>query len=536
MRKLLLVVIGTIMFSNAFASHIVGGEVLYRHLDINRYEITLNLFIDCVNGNPGAIAQDATANFTFFRASDNALLNSLNRAVPRNLPERITKLNYNCIDLPPNACVDKYVYKDTFDLPPIPGGYIIAFQRCCRNNSINNLVDPDYTGATYWTYLQDTTGSGYNNSATFKELPPNFLCTGAPLKFDHSATDPDGDSLVYELYHPFHGASQSDPKPTFSNVTPPPFPQVNFNGSYSATSPIDGNPKLSIDPFTGLLLLTPTQQGQYVIGILAKEYRNGVLVGITRRDYQFNVLNCQFKVVSAYKANDSICGTTVHFDNNSNGADSFSWDFGDTLTLNDTSTKQAPDYTYPSAGTYKVKLTACDGNCCDSSESVITILEPININIGADTAFCGDFAYTIGDKDTLAKYLWSTGDTTRQITVTKKGVYWVKASRCNDVYDTVTVSVPDFSDFSIPNAFSPDGDGYNDFYPMMDDKVEGYKVKVYNRWGEKMFDTDKSELWDGTFKSEALPPGVYFVLLSYKDCRSNTEKELWGTVTLFRQK
>ena len=537
MRRQLVAFLALFISQWALATHIVGGEVMYRYLGNDKYQITLNLFIDCVNGAAGAIAQDSLANFTVFKASDNSLITSLCKSVPRNKPERITKLNYDCIALPPNACVDKYVYIDTLTLPQIAGGYVIAFQRCCRNHSITNLVNPGTTGATYWTQIQDTLATGVNNSAYFKELPPNFLCTNAPLKFDHSAVDPDGDSLVYELYHPYLGASDSDPRPSFSKVSSPPFVQVSFANGYNFANPIDGSPALAIDPITGLLTLTPSQQGQYVIGILVKEYRNGVLVGITRRDYQFNVLNCQFKVVSTYNANDSACGYKMIFSNNSSGAKTFRWDFGDTLTNNDTSTLQSPQYTYPGAGNYNVKLVACDGNCCDSSISKVTILEPLSIQLGSDTSICTQpFKYVIDAKDTTAKYLWSTGDTTRAITVTRAGEYWVKASRCNDVYDTISIRVQSFSDFTLPNVFSPNGDGYNDYYPLMDNRVDEYEVIIYNRWGEKMFETQTNQLWDGKFHNKDVPPGVYFVQLRYKDCRSSQPKEMRGTVTLFREK
>lgn len=542
MRRLFLILFASIITLTTTASHIVGGEVLYKYLGNDKYEVRLHLFIDCVNGIPGAIALDSIANMTVFRYSDSSLMLNLSKGVKRNTPTRITKLNYDCIALPPNACVDRYEYVDTFDLPNIVGGYIIAFQRCCRNKTLNNVLSStggtaNGAGATYWTHILDTNITKTNNSAAFKELPPNFLCTNAPLVFDHSAVDIDDDSLVYELYHPFDGATATDPRPDFIEVSNPPFDNVRYVNGYNAQNPIDGSPKININPETGLLAFTPSQQGQYVVGILVKEYRNGILVGITRRDYQFNVLNCQFKVVTAYKANDSICGYKMKFDNNSNNATSYFWDFGDSTTNSDTSSLQSPEYTYPDAGEYKVKLIGCDGNCCDSSIGTITILEPLSINLGDDTTICEPrFNYVIDAKDTTATYLWSTGDTTRSITVTQPGSYWVKASRCNDVYDTLTISPVVFDDFTLPNAFSPNGDGYNDSFPMIDGRLDKYTMLIYNRWGEKMFETEQSEQWDGTFRNQNLPPGVYFVLLRYKDCRSPKEYEYKGSVTLFREK
>ncbi|HYG14792.1 MAG TPA: gliding motility-associated C-terminal domain-containing protein, partial [Bacteroidia bacterium] len=74
------------------------------------------------------------------------------------------------------------------------------------------------------------------------------------------------------------------------------------------------------------------------------------------------------------------------------------------------------------------------------------------------------------------------------------------------------------------------------YYPLMDHRVTEYSVKIYNRWGEKMYETENSGMWDGKFKNDDVPPGVYFVILRYKDCRSEEPFELNGTVTLFREK
>ena len=108
-------------------------------------------------------------------------------------------------------------------LPPLAEGYILSFQRCCRNNTIVNLVDPESTGANFWTYIEPIDSVGENSSPYFRNLPPNFLCTNTELIFDHSATDADGDSLVYEFFHPFLGGTVSQPRPPVTNFEKPPF-------------------------------------------------------------------------------------------------------------------------------------------------------------------------------------------------------------------------------------------------------------------------------------------------------------------------
>jgi gliding motility-associated-like protein len=94
-----------------------------------------------------------------------------------------------------------------------------------------------------------------------------------------------------------------------------------------------------------------------------------------------------------------------------------------------------------------------------------------------------------------------------------------------DLYDRVLY---------VPNAFTPNGDGTNDFFHVYGYGYNEMLFQVFNRWGEKMFETtDPAEGWDGTFKGEAMPPGVYVyqVVVYYLDGQEGYEK---GSVTLIK--
>ena len=177
--------------------------------------------------------------------------------VERSTPVRVSKTHYNCIKIGPNACVDAYSYVFYRELPPIEGGYILSFQRCCRNNSILNLVDPESTGANFWTEINPLDSIGGNSSPYFKNLPPNFLCTNTELIFDHAATDADGDSLAYEFFHPFTGANRSVPRPAVTAYETPPFTKITFLTGYDYGNAINSSPNVSINENTGELRLTP---------------------------------------------------------------------------------------------------------------------------------------------------------------------------------------------------------------------------------------------------------------------------------------
>lgn len=449
MKKLLLLLVAIIANSIVTATHIVGGEMNYTYLGNNEYLIRLDVYFDCQNGSPQAIAQDATAFIGVFDGNSRNLISGFPREVSRKGPFRIVKTNYNCIVQAPNACVDQYIYEIKLTLAPRTGGYYISFQRCCRNGSITNLTNPGGTGANYWTHIPDprTLSNGqHNNSAKFKELPPNFLCTNTPLKFDHSATDADGDSLVYELFHPFTGGDQNNPRPdnTLSNglLELPPFSQITFGGSYTYGNPINGNPAMNINPITGYLTLTPTRVGQFVVGILVKEYRNGKLISSTRRDYQFNVQSCQVDVVASFFVPTFLCGYKYKFQNQSFSAQRYHWDFGIAGRTDDTSNQNNPEVNFPGPGTYKVRLFAFKNKCVDSFVGTITVVEPKLPKLPADTTICPGGDVKLKSSVTAESYRWSTGDTTSGIQTKTTGLIWleVRAKTCA-WRDTMFVSV-----------------------------------------------------------------------------------------------
>lgn len=427
------------------ATHIVGGELTYKHLIDFTYQVKLKLYVDCFNGSPAAIAQDQYAKIVFFDGDSGTYLPDLCQNVLRSAPVRVSKTNYNCIKIAPDACVDAYEYVVNVYLPPRTGGYFMSFQRCCRNGTIVNLVNPLTIGENIWTKLNDTLDIGINSSPEFKNLPPNFLCTNAPLVFDHSAIDPDGDSLVYEFFHPYTAANSLNPRPDCNQYQAPPFTLVNFESAYSYMDAIPSLPAVNLNRKTGLLTIVPTLSGQFVVGIVVKEYRDGKLIGMTQRDYQFNVQQCVFETTSAFVNPSVNCNREVFFTNNSLNADSYYWDYGDSSSLSDTSSFKDGYYRYDKPGSYWVKLIAAKGNCVDSIIKLVTVFDRIHFRLPEDTVICEGQDILLYP-DTFyyqANYTWYDGTTDSVHPVVQSGSYWlnIKLGNCNS-YDTVNV-LPD---------------------------------------------------------------------------------------------
>jgi len=149
---------------------------------------------------------------------------------------------------------------------------------------------------------------------------------------------------------------------------------------------------------------------------------------------------------TGFIANSSVCaGKAVSFTDTSDySPTNWSWNFpGGTP---DTSTSQNPVITYNTPGNFDVTLTAWNG--CDSATKTISNFitvnpAPLKPVFPKDTSFCGNFNLTLNSGTTGFTYVWSTGDTTHNLTVNTLGKYWVSVSNSCDtvVSDTLNITV-----------------------------------------------------------------------------------------------
>ncbi len=361
------------------ASHIVGGELNYRCLGKRTFEITLVIYRDCEFGDPRAYFDDP-AWIGIYDGRGN-LQNSEGIAGAFQLPAPTVtdtlaeSINSVCFEQGDPVCVEVGVYIDTVQLTEDPNGYILTYQRCCRNETILNINDPDQTGSNYWCYIPPSAfvepGERCNSNPKFNEWPPVFICQGQNLDFDHSATDFDGDELVYKLCQPSTALSAEDPKINsvfeFDEPTglPVPFDLVSYAAGYDVDNMLGGtdDEKLKIDPATGRLTATPPTIGQFVIGVCVEEWRDGEKLSETRRDFQFNVRACGDPPEAVFEAPNPSCESLEVTFTNTGVGNFWGWDFGDGTT----STDQSPTHTFPAPGFYDVRLTAyIDSSCVDN--------------------------------------------------------------------------------------------------------------------------------------------------------------------------
>jgi gliding motility-associated-like protein len=87
---------------------------------------------------------------------------------------------------------------------------------------------------------------------------------------------------------------------------------------------------------------------------------------------------------------------------------------------------------------------------------------------------------------------------------------------------------------TIPNVFTPNGDGINDFFKTEDEGLLEKQLFIYNRWGNLVFEGKGQEAWDGTHKGEKCHEGVYYVVVSYFNVITNQKEKKTGVVHLMR--
>ncbi|MCF8277668.1 MAG: gliding motility-associated C-terminal domain-containing protein [Flavobacteriales bacterium] len=402
--KRLLLLFSTIFFlgfQNASATHIVGGELVYNYLGNSQYAVTLVIYRDCLSGTADFDDPAAVGIFN----SSGTLLQNLNF----NLDSVVSiqsSINSSCVTAPSNVCTEAGYYTEIVTLPPIAGGYTISYQRCCRNAVVQNIQNPGDVGATYVATIPGTESSPANSSPFWNNLPPLYVCVNLPWQFNHSAFDADGDVLVYSLCNPYEGATANAPQP--DPPAAPPYTPITWAAPYSLTDMMGGTVPLTIDPVTGELNATPTSVGTYVIGMCVQEYRNGVLLGETRRGIQVNVVNCQAPVAFPDDVNEISptsfinCTEFVEFNAFNSAGFSVWWDFGDPTTTSDQSTIQNPTWTYPGPGVYDLTLVVYnpinpnDPLCTDTVVQQVTVQDTVIPDAGPDQSTCPGIPVQIG--------------------------------------------------------------------------------------------------------------------------------------------
>lgn len=236
----------------------------------------------------------------------------------------------------------------------------------------------------------------------------------------------------------------------------------------------------------------------------------------------------------------------------------FAWYFGDTSKIKQT---LYPDtivkYTYNNLGTYRVKMypLMAGVQCTDTAVKDITVAT-VKADFDMDQSELPLVKFS--NKSIAAtRYEWDFGQprsgsknssTLENPTHSYVGdsgsfVVCLKAFNNQDCWDSVCKrTLPAEMHLTIPNVFTPNNDGNNDAYDIDILGYQLYSLVIYNRWGNKVFESDKDGFgvdennWNGRNFNIGLecPEGVYFFIFKYQMNNQTTPKLVNGTITLLR--
>jgi large repetitive protein len=366
-------------------------------------------------------------------------------------------------------------------------------------NGTNPQATGDFTGLTAAEYtVQVTDANGCTNQVAETIIEPA----------------PEATSLSYAT--PFCQVGSAD-----VTLNAP------IGGAFSSTA------GLVINTSTGLIDLEASSAGSYTVS------------------YAYTTTNgCPYVIVSQVQINANpvigagadltICeGESVTL--NGSGAVNYSWTGGVT---NGTAFS-------PGLGTQTYTVTGTDANGCVGTEEVnVTVVLPPTASISADvqSGYPGLVVTLTNDSENATSYFWNfgngqilstTANSDQSITYLGIGVAVVELTADNGVctdLDTLHILIVPFPDpiIRIPNVFSPNGDGANDFFTIETYYVDELNVKIFNRWGNMMVEYDGlTENWNGDSKGKEASDGVYFYTYTLKGI-NGTELSGHGNVTLVR--
>ena len=437
----------------AHAKHGKGGFIIYQYLGAgstsgtSRYQVTVRHYIDC---NSVQLIESEIY-LGIFEGSSSTLVKTV--TIAKTSQQSLTRTSFNsCINPVPYICFYVVTYVSTIELTDNTDGYTLTEQECCRINGIVNISNSVNYGITNTNTIPGViNGVVYrnNSSPVFIEKDTAVICHNSAFMLEMSAEDSDGDSLSYNFCPALAGASMQNHQP---NPPPgPPYYNLPYASGFSATAPLGD--QVTIDTRTGIISgIAPSATGTYVLAVCVYEYRNGVLIGMTKKEVHITVADCSLTAASLSEyINCNDYSFTFENGSTSSNISTYAWDFGVTSISSDTSSQPTPKYVYTDTGTYTLKLTVTStAGCKDSAETSVKVYPGFTPSF-TYTGSCYQSPFDFKDASyakygTINSWSWNLGDgttsTDQNITHTyaSSGQYTVTFNVSSDKGCTGTVT------------------------------------------------------------------------------------------------
>jgi len=175
---------------------------------------------------------------------------------------------------------------------------------------------------------------------------------------------------------------------------------------------------------------------------------------------------------------------------------------------------------------------------CSGSDTInLDYYSPLELRLQATGYLCEDDSVLLEAISNYDSFLWQDSSTTQTYIAKDSGTYWVMVSSpCETKSDTLVIDA--CTSIWVPNVFTPNNDGYNDYFYAIGKNIPKFKMEIFNRWGQTLKVLNSiDEKWDGTYKGRKEPQGTYFWVADYEQVKRDGLAEhvkLQGSVTLVR--
>ena len=270
------------------ATHLVGGCFELKWLGGDNYVLVVKILRDCENGQA---AYDNPISVGLYEKNTNIQKQIISISLNNSNIETLKFTGPNCANIV-TGCTQVATYTKSITLPASQyasnNGYYFSYQRCCRNNIIANIIQPQDAGMALYAEIPNPK-IVKNSTPHFTNNPNTLLCANNLFKYNMNFQDDDGDVLQYSFIEPINGNANRN---NVMTTTSGPYPNVVWRNPYSNTNVISGTLPLSINATTGELTCNPNAIGVYVASIRVEEFRFGKKIGEVRLELQFTVTNC----------------------------------------------------------------------------------------------------------------------------------------------------------------------------------------------------------------------------------------------------
>ena len=212
-----------------------------------------------------------------------------------------------------------------------------------------------------------------------------------------------------------------------------------------------------------------------------------------------------------------------------------------------------PEKIYPDSGSHTIQLIVSNGFCSDTANTVVSLENSVNAKFEAPNITCPkDYVQLLNNSSgvTISSWNWEFGDgTSSNVQSPPDHLYPLTGVETKYTISLIVANDQGCSDtarqqidvlrscfIAVPSAFTPNGDGLNDYlYPLNAFKAENLVFRVYNRNGQLVFESnDWTKKWDGTVSGHAEPAGTFVWMLQYTDGETGKRIFQKGTTVLIR--